>query len=136
MARLHTLTVLATLSLGLTPLTPGAAQAQTSAEPAAADRPVITVIAPRARQTGRTYTGVPIETLTAQSIVTFDDLNLRTSAGQAELKERVAKAAKTACAWLDEVYPLATPIGPDDCVLDAQKRANDQIEMAINQAAR
>lgn len=136
MTRLNTLSVLCAVSLGVTPLTTGLAQAQASGQPTAAEQPVITVLAPRARQTGRTYSGIPVETLTAQSIVNYSDLNLRTAAGQAELKDRVAKAAKTACAWLDEVYPLSTPIGPNDCVLDAQKRANDQIEMAINQANR
>ncbi|GFM30685.1 UrcA family protein [Novosphingobium sp. PY1] len=107
------------------------ALAQETSQDAVQNRAAITVVAPRARQTDRTYTGVPIETLTAQAVVYVDDLNLSTAAGKAKLDDRVAAAAKTACAWLDEVYPLATPIGPDDCERDAIKRAKSQVDAAV-----
>ena len=125
---------MAAISACVVPLAAAAAQAPDS-DAAARTRPAITVIAPRARQTGRTYTGIPIETLSAQSVVYFDDLNLRTEDGQKELKDRVATAARESCKWLDEVYPLTKPIGPDDCAMDAAKRAQDQVDAAIKDAS-
>ena len=94
----------------------------------------IVVLAPRARENGKTYSGIPIETLSAQSVVYFDDLDLSTQAGREELGNRVEQAAETACGWIDEVYPLSTPIGPDDCARDAVKRAQDQVDAAIASA--
>ncbi len=115
---------------GFMPLAPVSAQDMSASKPDT--RPSITVYAPRARQTGTTYTGVPIETLTTQSVVYIDDLNLRTEAGRDELHDRVESAAKSACEWLDEVYPMSPSMTTDnECVNDAMARAEDQVKAAI-----
>ena len=114
------------------PLAPAGAQTQAAAE--ATTRSAITVMAPRARETGRSTIGAPIQTLTAQSVVYFDDLNLRTEAGRDELENRVSTAAAEACDWLDEVFPPQPPISDGDCRSDAVKRAQAQVEAAISQA--
>lgn len=103
------------------------------AQQGASQRPAITVLAPRARQTGRdAATGAPIETLTAQSIVYTDDLNLSTEAGRKELNDRIKVAAKEACDWLDEVYPMSAPMtGSYDCVSEATARTKDQVDAAV-----
>ena len=91
-----------------------------------------TVEAPRARQTGRSSIGAPIETLTAQSTVYIDDLNLATAAGRSELDKRVSMAADHACKWLDEVYPMtASSDTSSDCRRDAVKSAQAQIDAAV-----
>jgi UrcA family protein len=108
----------------------GVAIAQPGATTDEADRAAITVVVPRPRQTDRSYTGIPIETLTAQSIVYIDDLNLRTEAGRSELNARVKAAAQSACDWLDELYPLAEP-GNAECVSEAVRRAESQIDAAL-----
>jgi UrcA family protein len=120
----------ATALVGFVPS--GAASAQAQETTAPDTRPSITVMAPRSRETGKTYTGIPIETLTAQSRVYIDDLNLRTEAGRNELGDRVQAAARSACEWLDEVYPLSSKLtGDNECVKGAVARAQDQVDAAI-----
>ncbi|KHK93143.1 UrcA family protein [Novosphingobium malaysiense] len=115
---------------GFMPLAPASAQDMSASKPDT--RPSITVFAPRARQTGRTYTGIPVETLTAQSVVYTDDLNLATEAGREQLHDRVQSAAESACEWLDEVYPMSAPMTTDNqCVDEAVARADDQVKAAI-----
>jgi len=114
------------------PLLPAQAQAQSEAQADADSRNAITVLAPRARTTERSgTTGAPIQTLTAQSIVYVDDLDLRTPAGRAEMKNRIEVAAKDACSWLDEVYPMAEPPGTGQCTSEAIKRTQDQVNTLI-----
>ena len=105
----------------------GTALAQS--EPAV-ERAAITVIVPRPRQTGKTYTGTPIETLNAQSVVYIDDLDLSTPAGKSELEDRVRQAAKTSCDWLDELYPLAETTNAQ-CVSQAMDAAKPQMDKAL-----
>src|SRR5512134_259549 len=94
---------LATVLAGAAPIA-STAFAQPTAS--AADTGIV-VLAPRVRQTGRSSTtGAPIETLSAQAVVSISDLNLTTETGRAELNRRVDDAAKRACDWLNEVYPL------------------------------
>lgn len=116
---------------GSVPLAPAAAQQRVDAEKPDT-RPSITVMAPRARQTGRSSIGAPIMTLTAQSIVYFDDLNLGTEAGRDELHDRVEEAARSSCQWLDEVYPLSRSMTADsECVNSAIASAEAQVDAAI-----
>lgn len=121
----------AMVAAGFVPLAPAVVFAQTGAEET--DRAAITVMAPRARQTGRSATGAPIMTLTAQSVVYYDDLNLRSEADRRRLSERVEAAAREACAWLDEVYPPSPTTSADarDCRADAVASAKEQVEAAI-----
>ncbi len=124
---------LALAAAGLLPFTPSVAQS--GSDPSASTRAAITVTAPRARQTGRTAYGAPIETLTAQSVVYIDDLNLRTEQGRDELSDRVELAAQRACKWLDEVYPFQKTTSDTECKLDAVKRAQAQVDAAIAQSS-
>lgn len=123
------------LATAATLLTAVAVPAQPALAQGASERPSITVLAPRARQTGRdSATGAPIETLTAQSIVYTDDLNLATEAGRDQLDERIEVAAREACEWLDEVYPMSptmTGTTAGDCVSEAVARTSDQVEEAV-----
>ena len=129
MSRSLSIGTIALLAASLSPTAPVSAQSLSAYK----DNPklAITVIAPRARQTGRTEFGAPVETLTAQSIVYADDLNLKTEAGRNELNKRVAMAAEKACEWLDEVYPLSAPSSDYDCKSDAIGRAQPQVDAAI-----
>jgi UrcA family protein len=94
----------------------------------------ITVTAPHKRVTGRSASGAPIETMEAQSVVYFGDLNLATRSGQDELRHRVANAADSACRWLDEVFPTGPNAEPPtlaECRREAIKRAASQVNDAI-----
>lgn len=130
---MHRSMAIAALSLavgGTLQFAPAPAVAQSEAD--SATRAAITVEAPRARQTGRSAIGAPIETLTARSVVYIDDLNLTTETGRAELGKRVSAAADQACKWLDEVYPLsASSSTSGDCRRDAVKSAQAQVDAAI-----
>ncbi|AGH50914.1 MULTISPECIES: UrcA family protein [Sphingomonas] len=81
----------------------------------------ITVTAPRHRERSPT-TGAPIETVTTSRVVNTADLDLRTDAGMKALRGRVEEAARKACAWLDQVYPLTADDSPP-CVKTAVDKA-------------
>lgn len=113
------------------PLMPALAQ-QTAAS--ADTRAAITVLAPRIRRdTSRTTSAFPTQTISTQAVVYIDDLDLRTVAGRDEMNNRVKVAAKDACAWLDEVYPLSEPVGAGSCESDAVKTAKRQMDAAVAQ---
>lgn len=112
--------------------------AASMASPQANNAGTITVTAPRKRQTGRTYTGIPIDTITTQSVVRYSDLNLHTQAGRMKLRHRIKAAAKDACSWLNQVYPLAVPVAsrtPRQCEMNAVARAQPQVKAAIRAAS-
>lgn len=135
MSRMNLIGAMATIAASAAPLLPITVKAQTAE---AADRAAITVTAPRARTTGRNpATGAPIQTITTQSLVYIDDLDLRTKAGRDVLDVRVAAAAKEACDWLNEVYPatpLSVPASQADCRTDAIRTAQAQIKDAITRS--
>lgn len=111
------------------PLTPALAQA----EDEQVDRGAITVLAPRIETNTEPGSIIPERTLTASALVYYDDLNLNTERGREALEERVELAAEETCEWLDEIYPPTglTLGGNDDCVFDAKKSADEQIDAAI-----
>ena len=120
------------VAAGIAPLPFTTAQAQSYVT--ADTRDAITVTAPYRRQEGRSATGAPIEVMEAQSVVYYGDLNLATSAGQNELRHRVANAADSACRWLDEVFPTGPNAEPPtlaECRRDAVRRAAVQVNDAI-----
>ena len=43
------------------------------------------------------------------------------------MKNRIEVAAKDACSWLDEVYPMAEPQGTAQCTTEAIKRTETQV---------
>lgn len=121
------------VAASLFPMVSAAAQAGMAVDDSRAS---ITVTAPRMRQTGRGTSGAPIQTITTQSVVYTDDLNLRTRAGKDELAARIDAAAREACAWLDEVYPMTNPATttPQNCRADAVKQAQAQVTAAVTRA--
>lgn len=135
MSRVNLLGAIATIAVAASPLLPVAVEAQTAAS---SDRAAITVTAPRARTTGRnSATGAPIQTITTQSVVYTDDLDLRTKTGRDVLDARIMAAAKEACDWLNEVYPatpLSVPATVSDCRADAIKTAQAQVKDAVARA--
>ena len=87
------------------------------------------------RQEGKSSSGVPIETAVVMMRVGYSDLSLATNSGQALLKERVATAARDACARVSAQFPLGSPVTSDsDCVRTAISDAKAQIDAAIGSA--
>jgi UrcA family protein len=74
-----------------------------------------------------------VVTLTKVSVsygVSYEDLNLATPEGAAQLKARVRQAAEAACRELDRQYPLTNPKGAR-CVEPAVDEAMPQVRRAI-----
>ncbi len=87
------------------------------------------------KQTGRSSSGAPIETAVVAMRVGYSDLSLATNAGQALLRERVADAAKDACARVGATFALGgSPSSNSDCIRTAISDAQTQIEYAIEAA--
>ena len=87
------------------------------------------------REAGKTSTGVPIETAEITMRVDYGDLSLNTNSGQALLRDRVAAAAKDACARISSTYALGTPGTSDaECVNSAINSAKSQVDAAITAA--
>ncbi|WP_338467981.1 UrcA family protein [Novosphingobium sp. ZN18A2] len=118
----------------MVPFTPAnATPATTHAAPA---QPAITVRAPNARRTGTTYSGIPVFTYTASSVVHYGDLNLASLAGRDALHSRVRVAATSACGRLDHAYPVQTEYTSDyKCINRAVAGAKTQVRAAIAAAA-
>lgn len=137
-SRYNLLGAVALVAASLAPLVPAVAQSSSQPSGMSADdsRAAITVTAPRSRQSGRGTSGAPIQTITTQSVVYIDDLDLRSAAGKAEMTTRVEAAAKEACSWLDEVYPMGNPATttPQNCRADAIAQAQAQIRAAMARA--
>jgi UrcA family protein len=100
------------------------------------DSSSIIVTAPHSYRVGRSEDGAPIELREASQAVSYSDLDLRTHAGRDELYSRVDAAARDACAALDDAYGIADPAltDPSDCRGDAVRRAQDQVDNAIDYA--
>jgi len=93
--------------------------------PVRSDAPVIT-------SAGKSVTGTPIIQAEIRNQIRFDDLDLATDAGAAELVNRVREAARQGCAELDKIY---LPAGPDSiCAGSAVRAAMPQIDAAIAEA--
>ena len=87
------------------------------------------------KQVGKTSSGIPIETAVVAMRVGYSDLSLSTNAGQALLRERVADAAKDACARVGATFPLGGSSTSDaDCIRTAISDAQPQVEAAIESA--
>lgn len=82
----------------------------------------LVVTAPRHYE--RTYSGLPIERLTAARVVNISDLDLSTGWGVHELHARVVRAAADACDQLDSAWTMGFyPVNGNDA--DCQARAVD-----------
>lgn len=97
-----------------------------------AQTPEISVEAMRVTHTkvGQTTTGtpgIPIENVSLAYGVSTAGLDLSTQSGKQELKERVHRAAMTACKELGRQFPDATPTDAE-CAKLATDKAMAQIE--------
>jgi UrcA family protein len=68
----------------------------------------VTVTAPHYPRE-RSTIGAPIENVSLQRAVRFDDLDLRTGWGAHVLRVRVARTARTLCRQLEFRYPVGAP---------------------------
>jgi UrcA family protein len=80
------------------------------------------------KQVGMSYTGIPIEEVTLHRHVAYQDLKLNTSAGAAELDERIEATAQEACNQLKTLYPL------DMAETDNRQCVRDAVQGAMQQA--
>jgi UrcA family protein len=80
---------------------------------------------------GRSYTGVPIVQYSFERAVSYANLDLSTSSGAAELKNRVRETAREACDELSATDPLDAPDDDGTCVREATAGAMKQVTAAI-----
>jgi UrcA family protein len=96
------------------------------------DHSQITVLAPRIVSRPASDGLGQVRTITASSIVNYDDLNLHLLSGRNKLKDRVKDAAQMLCNKLDSVYPLSASTDEDyNCIHGAVRGAQPQIEAAF-----
>ena len=60
-------------------------------------------------QVGYSSSGLPILALSVTHAVAYSDLDLTTTAGMAELQDRIHEAARHGCREIDMTYRLAQP---------------------------
>jgi UrcA family protein len=80
---------------------------------------------------GRSYTGFPIVQYSFERPVSYANLDLSTSSGAAELKNRVRETAREACEELSAADPVDVPDDDGTCVRDATASAMKQVTAAI-----
>jgi UrcA family protein len=68
---------------------------------------------------GKPYSGEPIDRYTFTTPVSYDNLDLSTPAGVAELKKRVAEAAKEGCNELQQVAAPMDLVADDETCVQA-----------------
>ena len=103
-----------------------------AAEPTAT--PEITISAERPAETvvGRTSSGGQIVLYEVTYRLSYQDLDLATSAGADELRKRVQVAASSACRDLEKVHPLGKP--DTSCARKTVESSMPQAERAISSA--
>ncbi len=70
--------------------------------------------------------------ITASAVVYYDDLNLRTEAGQEEFNTRVNMAAKEVCDWIEDVYPIQRDLSSEyDCVRNTMAETEPRVKSII-----
>jgi UrcA family protein len=81
---------------------------------------------------GRPYSGEPIDRYTFTTPVNYDNLDLSTPAGAAELKKRVAEAAKQGCQELQQVAaPMDLLADDETCVRESTAEGMVKARAAI-----
>lgn len=94
----------------------------------------ITVVAPgvvRERTGRRSSSGIPIEELTLQRVVTTDDLDLRYDADVDELYRRIDYTVREACDEVDRASQGAPITTERQCVREATRDAMAQADALI-----
>lgn len=90
-----------------------------------AERPAATVV-------GRTSSGAQIVQYEVSYRLSYDDLDLTTSAGADELRKRVEVAATSACKDLDKIHPVERP--DSSCARKTVEKSMPQADRAISKA--
>ncbi len=80
---------------------------------------------------GRSDTGIPIVQYSFERAVSYANLDLSTSSGATELKNRVRETAREACDELSAADPLDAPDDDGTCVREATAGAMKQVTAAI-----
>ena len=106
----------------------------TAAEPTTTTAPDITISAERPVGTvvGRTSSGGQIVQYEVSYRLSYEDLDLTTSAGADELRKRVQAAATSACKDLDKVNPIEKP--DTSCARKTAENSMPQVDRAISRA--
>ena len=96
--------------------------------------PEITISAERPSGTvvGRTSSGAQIVMYEVSYRLSYQDLDLATSAGADELRKRVQSAASSACKDLEKLHPLGKP--DSSCARKTAENSMPQAERAISSA--
>lgn len=78
----------------------------------------------------RSSTGVPVVMFTVSYKVSYEDLDLTTTEGMAELTKRIEDAAKQGCREIGQAYRTAQP---SDwlCARHASKAALDEVQQVV-----
>ena len=103
----------------------------------------LTIMAPyrmEHRQTGKTESGMPIETVSINQGVDYSDLDLTKPSSVAELRHRIEIAAQQNCRAIDHFYPqmaLNPSVEPDtrSCIQKAVGSTTKQVNYVV-QASR
>jgi UrcA family protein len=92
----------------------------------------VTVRAPGIEKTEvkRSSTGVPVVMFTVSYKVSYEDLDLRTTEGMAELTKRIEDAAKQGCREIGLAYRTAQPSGWL-CARHASKEAMAEVQQSV-----
>ena len=84
----------------------------------------------QATEVERSATGVPVVMFTVSYKVSYEDLDLTTAEGMAELTKRVEDAAKQGCREIGQAYRTAQP---SDwlCARHATREAMDEVRQLV-----
>lgn len=93
----------------------------------------ITILAPRVyrERTGRTSSGIPIEELTLQRVVSTSDLDLRLNGDVDELHRRIRETAQSSCDEIERASQGAPLTTERECVREATRDAMLQADALI-----
>jgi len=106
-----------------TTVAPPNSPAVSAASPADSSTEVIEVDAPRLLKFETQPTNATLQKMSLEGPVRYDDLDLRTDGGVAELRSRIAQESADICAHLAQLYPVYAAAGTS-CVKDAIDDAN------------
>jgi UrcA family protein len=101
--------------------------AVSGANPTGSSTEVIEVEAPRLLKFETQPTNATLQKMSLEGPVRYDDLDLRTDGGVAELRSRIAQESADICAHLALLYPVYAAAGTScvkDAIDDANVRAN------------
>jgi UrcA family protein len=110
-----------------TTIAPPNSPAVSGASPAGSSTEVIEVEVPRLLKFETQPTNGTLQKMSLEGPVRYDDLDLRTDGGVAELRSRIAQESADICGHLAQLYPVYAAAGTScvkDAIDDANVRAN------------